>query len=82
MFYRLILKEGISLLNMRHVREVAQRGAVLTVHFQPITDGNGILGQGVRRSVETYTYDSEKAAKEVLEEIHRVCQAPAPMPLK
>jgi hypothetical protein len=69
MFYRLILNQGISLINMRQVREVALRGPVVAIFYPPLTDGRGWLGRGKQNPQEIYTFNSESAASAEFEKI-------------
>lgn len=69
MYYRLVLKEGLTLLNMRHVREVALHGAVISIHYPPVTDGRGWGGYGWKNFQQEYTYNNDKAAKAEFEKI-------------
>jgi hypothetical protein len=68
MYYRIVLKEGLSLINMRHVREVAQRGPNLDIYYPSITDGRS-WGHGIQKIKDTYTYNNEERAKAEFEKI-------------
>lgn len=69
MFYRLVLKQGISLINIHQVREVALRAQVITISYPPFTDGRGWLGLGTQKPKEIYTFNSESAASTEFEKI-------------
>jgi len=69
MYYRLALKQGLSLINMRHVREVSLRGPVLTVHYPPVTDGRGWTGHGWRNIHQEYTYNNDEVTRAEFEKI-------------
>lgn len=70
MYYRIVFKEGASLLNMRHVREVALRGPVLTVYYPAILEG-GLFGRGVVKVNESYTFANKNDAKDEFEKIQK-----------
>jgi hypothetical protein len=69
MYYRLVLKDGLTLINMRHVREVLLRGPVITVHYPPVTDGRGLTGYGWKNCQQEYTYNNDESAKAEFEKI-------------
>jgi hypothetical protein len=68
MYYRMVLKQGMSLLNMCHVREVAIRGPVLTICYPPTTDGRS-WGHGQLNVNQEYTFKDEDGAKAEFEKI-------------
>ena len=68
MYYRMVLKQGMSLLNMHHVREVAVRGPVLTICFPCVTDGRS-WGNGKLNVYQEYTFKDEDGAKAEFEKI-------------
>jgi hypothetical protein len=70
MFYRFVLKEGASLINMRQVREVSLRGAHLTIYYPTTFDG-GFLGRGFVKPNEFYFFANENDAKAEFEKIQK-----------
>ncbi len=74
MFYRLSLKDGIRLINMRHVKEVVQQKKELVFHFKPITNGT-TLGNGVYFDKTVITFDKEEHAVKAAEEVQAFVQA-------
>ena len=75
MYYRLLLKQGVSLINLRHVREVALRGPVLTFYYPPITDGRGWSGYGWKTLEQEYTYNNDEGAKTEFEKIQKFLES-------
>jgi hypothetical protein len=80
MFHRIVLKEGMRLVNLKHVQEVILKGRVITYHFNDI----GTAVTGVARNL-VITYDTVKSAKKEFEAVQvRVLQPqaqPQPQPL-
>lgn len=77
MYYRLVLRQGVSMINMRHVREVALRGAVLTIYHPPTTDGRGWAGHGIHKNEKEYTFDKIESAKIEFGNIQRFLESRA-----
>ncbi len=84
MFHRVVVKEGMRLVNLKHVQEVVLKGCVITYHF----NDTGAAVTGVARNL-VITYDTVKSAKKEFEAVHaRVLQPqaqsqqqPQPQPL-
>jgi hypothetical protein len=70
MYYRIVLKEGASLINMRQVREVSLRGANLTIYYPTTFDG-GFFGRGFVKSNEFYVFANENDSKAEFEKIQK-----------
>lgn len=75
MYYRLLLKQGVSLINLRHVREVALRGSVLTIYYPPITDGRGWSGYGWKNLQQEYTYTNDEDATTEFKKIQKFLES-------
>lgn len=79
MYYRLVLEEGMNLINMRQVREVLLRGKVLTIYFPTITDGKA-FSHGKMDIGQTYTFTTDIGAKTEFEKIQKFLEsAKAPL---
>ena len=79
MYIRLGVKEGATLINLARVSQIYLRGATLHIQVGSSVKVNSIF---FNPDIQTYTYETEKAAQEVFDEIHEFIKSRSSQQLK
>ena len=79
MFYLLGVKQGATLINLARVSQIYLRGKTLNIQVGSSVKGNSFH---FHPDIQTFTYETEKAAQEVFDEIHKFIESRASKELK